>query len=162
VGIAASGSTPYVLGALKFAQRCGAVTVGIASNRSSALMRLAKIGIAAETGPEIIAGSTRMKAGTAQKMILNLLSTTAMIRLGHVYNHWMVDVALTNQKLRRRGMRILEEASGATSAQVAGAFKQAEGNLRTALIMLKTGVTATQARRRLKQAGGNLRKALGE
>jgi N-acetylmuramic acid 6-phosphate etherase len=162
VGIAASGTTPYVLGALKFAKQSGAVTVALTSNRGSAITRLVKISIAVETGPEIVDGSTRMKAGTAQKMILNLLSTTSMIRLGHVYNHWMVDVAMTNKKLRQRGLRILEEASGAKSARTARAFAASRGNLRVALVMLKNNTTAAEARRALKQAGGNLRHALGE
>src|SRR5262249_4387925 len=112
--------------------------------------------------PEIIAGSTRMKAGTAQKMILNLLSTAAMIRLGHVYNQWMVDVALTNRKLRARGRRILEEASGANAQRAARALRQARGDLRTALVMLKGKASASEARHRLRAAGGNLRRALGE
>jgi N-acetylmuramic acid 6-phosphate etherase len=162
VGVAASGTTPYLLGALKLAKRRGAVTVGISSNRNSPLTRVAKIAIAVETGPEIIAGSTRMKAGTAQKMVLNLLSTTTMIRLGHVYNQWMVDVALTNNKLRQRGVRILQEASGATTPQAARALAQAKRNLRIALVMLKTNATAVEAKRRLNEAGGNLRRALGE
>src|ERR1700722_2551339 len=103
-----------------------------------------------------------MKAGTAQKMILNSLSTTSMIRLGHVYNQWMIDVAMTNKKLRQRGLRILQEASGAKSAQAARALANSKGNLRVALAMLKNDVTAGEARRALKQAGGDLRHALGE
>jgi N-acetylmuramic acid 6-phosphate etherase len=162
IGIAASGTTPYVLGALKFAKRRGAVTVGITSSRGSAITRLAKISIAVETGPEIVDGSTRMKAGTAQKMILNLLSTTSMIRLGHVYNQWMVDVGMTNKKLRQRGLRILQEASGAKSARAARALADSKRDLRVALVMMKNNVTAGEARRALKQAGGNLRRALGE
>ncbi len=162
VGITASGATPYVLGALKLARRRGAMTIGITSNREAPIARVARITIAPGTGPEIIAGSTRMKAGTAQKMVLNLLSTGAMVRLGHVYNNWMVDMALTNDKLRRRGQRILEEATGASAPQAASAMAQSDDHLRIALVMLKVGVTAADARRRLRQAGGNLRQALGE
>ena len=103
VGISASGTTPYVLGALKLAKRRGVVTVSVTSSPGSAITRLAKIGIAPKTGPEIIAGSTRLKAGTSQKMILNLLSTAAMIRLGHVYGHWMIDVAPSNKKAALAG-----------------------------------------------------------
>ncbi len=103
-----------------------------------------------------------MKAGTAQKMILNLLSTAAMVRLGHVYNNWMVDVALTNEKLRLRGLRILQEATGANPARAARALRQAGNNLRIALIMLKSKTTADEATRRLQHARGNLRHALGE
>jgi N-acetylmuramic acid 6-phosphate etherase len=162
VGIAASGTTPYVLGALKFAKQHGAVTVGITSSRGSEITRLANISIAVETGPEIVDGSTRMKAGTAQKMILNSLSTTSMIRLGHVYNQWMIDVAMTNKKLRRRGLRILKEASGAKPARAARALADSKGSLRVALVMLENKVTAGEAQRALEQAGGNLRRALRE
>ncbi|HEY1865458.1 MAG TPA: N-acetylmuramic acid 6-phosphate etherase [Candidatus Acidoferrales bacterium] len=162
VGITASGATPYVLGALRFARRIGATTIGVTANRRSPVARLAGITIAAQTGAEVIEGSTRMKAGTAQKMILNLLSTTAMVRLGHVYHHWMVDVALTNRKLRQRGVRILQEAAGATAALATSALRQADSNLRVALVMLKTKATAAEAARRLRSARGNLRRALGE
>ncbi len=169
VGIAASGTTPYVLGALEFARRRGAMTIGIASNRGTPLGRAAQIAIVVETGPEAIAGSTRLKAGTAQKMVLNLLSTAAMVRLGRVYDNWMVGVALTNRKLRRRGLRILEESSGASVARAAQAMRQSghgkinalrADRLRVALVMLKADVGAVEARRRLDAAGGNVRRAL--
>ena len=162
VGLTASGTTPYVLGALKLARRRGAMTIGITANRHAPIERLARITIAPETGPEVVAGSTRMKAGTAQKLVLNLLSTAAMIRLGHVYNNWMVDVALTNEKLRRRGLRILQESSGATAPEAARALAKAGNSLRVALVMLKMKADAHDARRRLRQAGENLRRALGE
>lgn len=169
VGLTASGSTPYVLGALAYATRRGAVAVGVTSNRRSPLARLAGIIIAPQVGPEVIAGSTRMKAGTAQKLVLNMLSTAAMARLGHVYDNWMIDVALSSQKLRQRGLRILEQATGASTAeaqralrQVRRASRQRKHDLRLALIMLKTGVDVAEARRRLNRAGGDLRKALGE
>jgi N-acetylmuramic acid 6-phosphate etherase len=162
VGITASGATPYVLGALRFARTRGAATIGVTANRRSPITRVAAFTIAAQTGAEVIAGSTRMKAGTAQKMILNLLSTTAMVRLGHVYDHWMVDVALTNRKLRLRGVRILQEAAGASAARAMRALSQANDNLRVALIMLKTKTAAAEAKRRLRSARGNLRRALGE
>jgi N-acetylmuramic acid 6-phosphate etherase len=162
VGIAASGATPYVLGALKLARRRGAMTIGITANQHAPIERLARITIAPETGPEVIAGSTRMKAGTAQKLVLNLLSTAAMIRLGHVYNNWMVDVALANEKLRGRGLRILQESSGAKALEAERALAEAGNRLRVALVMLKRKVSAGEARRRLRQAKGNLRRALGE
>jgi N-acetylmuramic acid 6-phosphate etherase len=169
VGIAASGTTPYVLGALELARRRGAQTIGIACNPGTPVIRAARIPIVVETGPEAVAGSTRLKAGTAQKMVLNLLSTAAMVRLGRVYDNWMVGVALTNEKLRRRGLRILEEATGASAAEAARAMRQSghgRGNalradrLRVALVMLKAGVSAEEARRRLESAGGNVRRAL--
>ncbi len=162
VGLAASGSTPYVVGALAYARHQRAFTVGVTSNPKSPLARIAAINVAPRVGPEVIAGSTRMKAGTAQKMVLNMLSTAAMVRLGHVYDNWMIDVALTNQKLRRRGLRILEQAAGASVSEAKRALRQAKHELRVALVMLKTAADPAKARRRLEQAGGNLRKALGE
>jgi len=162
VGLTASGSTPYVLGALACARRRGAATVGVTSNRRSPLTRVARILIAPRVGPEVIAGSTRMKAGTAQKLVLHLLSTAAMVRLGRVYDNWMIDVALTNRKLRERGLRILSEAAGATVADAQRALRQAGHDLRLALMMLKTGANAAEARQWLRQARGNLRKALRE
>jgi N-acetylmuramic acid 6-phosphate etherase len=160
VGITASGSTPYVLGALEFARRRHAVTVGVTANPGTPITRLAKISIVAETGPEAIAGSTRMKAGTAQKMVLNMLSTAAMVRMGRVYDNWMIGVALTSRKLQARGLRILAEALGATVAEATRALRQSSHNMGVALIMLKTGATAREAQRRLRGSGGNLRKAL--
>jgi N-acetylmuramic acid 6-phosphate etherase len=160
VGITASGSTSYVLGALAKARKAGAVTVGITSNRKSPIARAATILIAPETGSEAIIGSTRLKAGTAQKLVLNMLSTATMVRRGYVYDNWMINVALTNQKLRQRGLRILQEATGVSVSAAARAARLAGHDLPTALVMLKCGVDATQARRRLKLAGGELRKAL--
>jgi N-acetylmuramic acid 6-phosphate etherase len=162
IGIAASGSTPYVLGALAAAKRVGAATIGITSNRKSPIAKAVKILIAPNSGPEAITGSTRLKAGTAQKLVLNMLSTATMVRLGRVYDNWMIGVALTNQKLRKRGQRILEEATGASASESARALRQAGHDPCTALIMLKKKVDATEARRRLRAANGNVRKALGE
>jgi N-acetylmuramic acid 6-phosphate etherase len=159
VGVTASGGTPYVLGALRFARARGAKTVLLTSNRNSPARRWAQITIAPQTGPEVIAGSTRMKAGTAQKLILNMLSTGAMIRLGRVYNNWMVDLAMTNAKLRSRGLRILEEATGASAPEAKRALAQSR-SLRVALIMLKTGKSPAEARRSLQRAGANLWQAL--
>jgi len=160
VGITASGSTPYVLGALELARRRGAVTVGMAANPRTPITRLATISIVTETGPEAVAGSTRMKAGTAQKMVLNMLSTAAMVRLGRVYDNWMIGVALTNRKLQARGLRILAEASGATVAEATRALRQSGHNMGIAVIMLKTGATAREAQRRLRDAAGNVGNAL--
>jgi N-acetylmuramic acid 6-phosphate etherase len=162
VGLTASGMTPYVLGALRFAKRRGATTIGITANRGTAISRLASIAIVPVTGPELIHGSTRLKAGSAQKAVLNMLSTAALVRLGRVYNNWMVDVALANHKLRGRGLRILREATGASETQAARALARAGGKMRVALVMLKTGTSAREAQRRLQQARGNLRSALGE
>jgi N-acetylmuramic acid 6-phosphate etherase len=161
-GITASGETPYVLGAIQYARRRGALTIGVTSNRGSTVGRLARIAIVLQTGPEAVTGSTRLKAGTAQKMVLNLLSTAVMVRLGRVYDNWMIGVALTNHKLRARGLRILREASGAEVSQAAHALRQSGHDLRVALIMLKAGVNAGEARRRLTRARGELRRALDE
>jgi N-acetylmuramic acid 6-phosphate etherase len=162
VGIAASGTTPYVRSALAFARKRGAITVAITANRKSPIARDAQIVIAADVGPEIVTGSTRLKAGTSQKLVLNMLSTAAMVRLGHVYENLMIDVALTNEKLRQRGLRILADASGADPSSAEHALRQSGHNLRVALTMLKTGADAKSARTRLALAKGNLRQALGE
>jgi N-acetylmuramic acid 6-phosphate etherase len=160
VGIAASGATPYVLGALKLARSRGAVTVGITSNAGSPLAREARIAIVPDTGPEAIAGSTRLKAGTAQKMVLNLLSTASMVRVGRVYENWMVHVALTNKKLRQRGARILEEAAGLDPSAAGHALRRAGHDLPAALVMAKTGASLREAKGLLAKTGGNVRQAL--
>lgn len=160
VGIAASGSTPYVLGAIKYARKAGATTVALTSNRSTPLARLAHIVIAPNVGPEILTGSTRLKAGTSQKMALNMLSTAAMVRLGHAYENLMIDVALTNKKLSGRALRILAEASGADMSAARRALRQSRHNLRLALVMLKLGVDVHHASERIARAHGNLRLAI--
>jgi len=162
VGVTASGTTPYVLAALKYARGRGATTVAITSNRKMPVARQARIVIAAEVGPEVLTGSTRMKAGTAQKMVLNMLSTATMARLGHVYENLMIDVVLTNEKVAKRALRILAEASGKSVSAAEHALRAAGHNMRVALVMLKKGVQAREAKRRMAQAKGNLRAALGE
>ncbi len=162
IGLTASGSTPYVLAALKSARKTGAATIGITSNRRSPIARIAQVLIAPVTGPEAITGSTRLKAGTAQKLVLNMLSTGTMVRLGRVYDNWMIGVALTNRKLRRRAVRILAQASGANVSGAERALRQAGHDLCVALIMLKRKKGAAQARLRLRNAQGDLRVALGE
>jgi len=160
VGIAASGTTPYVLGGLRFARKRGAVTIGLTSNPGSPLARMAQISIAPNTGPEVIAGSTRLKAGTAQKLVLNMLSTAAMVRLGRVYGNRMICVIATNGKLRRRSAWILEETAGVSASIAAHALRQTRHDLPLALVMLKTGSSAAQARQLLRKSGGNVRQAL--
>jgi N-acetylmuramic acid 6-phosphate etherase len=162
LGIAASGTTPYVLGALTYARKRHATTVALVANRRSPMARLAQIVIAPEVGPELVTGSTRLKAGTSQKLVLNMLSTASMVRLGHVYQNLMIDVSLINQKLRDRGLRILAEASGKDLPTAEHALRQSGHNLRTALVMLRLGLDAKGARARLARAKQNLRKALGE
>jgi N-acetylmuramic acid 6-phosphate etherase len=162
VGISASGTTPYVLGAIRFARKRGATTVAITSDQRMPLARLAKIVIAPEVGPEVLTGSTRLKAGTAQKMVLNMLSTAAMVRLGHVYENLMIDLKLMNEKLLDRGLRILAEASGKNLSAAEHALRAAGHNTRVALVMLKRNVRAREAKRLLARGGGDLRRALGE
>jgi N-acetylmuramic acid 6-phosphate etherase len=162
VGIAASGTTPYVLGALKYARSRGAATVAVTSNLRMPVGRLANIVIAPEVGPEVLTGSTRLKAGTSQKMVLNMLSTAVMARLGHVYENLMIDVVITNEKVAERALRILAEASGKRVSAAEHALRAAGHNMRVALVMLKRGVAAREARKLIVGAGGDLRKALGE
>lgn len=160
VGVSASGSTPYVVGAIAFAKKRRIVTVGITSNPRSPLAKLADIPVVVKTGPEAVTGSTRMKAGTAQKMVLNLLSTAAMVRMGRVYDNWMMHVALTNAKLRRRGAEILQDAAGVDASTAEHALRQAKHKLPVALIMLRSGVNAVDATKALVAAKGNVREAL--
>ena len=162
VGIAASGTTPYVLGGITYAKHRGALTVGVAANGRSPLAKSAKIAITPEVGPEILAGSTRLKAGTSQKMVLNMLSTAVMVRLGHAYENLMIDVGEANEKLRERAKWILIQASDRDVSAVTRALRQSGHDLRLALIMLKRGLSAKRARRLLLQSRGNLRRALGE
>ena len=160
VGIAASGTTPYVVGALKYARRRGATTVAVTSNLRMPVGRLAKIVIAPEVGPEVLTGSTRLKAGTSQKMVLNMLSTAVMARLGHVYENLMIDVVITNEKVADRAVRILAAGSGKKVSAAEHALRAAGHKLRVALVMLKLRIGAAEAKKRLKAARGDLRKAL--
>ena len=162
VGITASGTTPYVLAALRYARNHGATTVAITVNPNIPVARYAKILIAIEVGPEVLTGSTRLKAGTAQKMVLNMLSTAAMARLGHVYENLMIDVKPSNQKVSHRILRILAEASDESLSTAEHALRQAGRDLRVALVMLKVGVDVHEAKKKLRTAKGNLREALGE
>jgi N-acetylmuramic acid 6-phosphate etherase len=162
VGITASGTTPYVLAALQYARARGASTVAVTVNPRTPVARIAKILIATAVGPEVLTGSTRLKAGTAQKMVLNMLSTAAMARLGHVYENLMIDVKASNQKVSDRIVRILAEASGTTLSASEHALRQAGHDMRVALVMLKLGVSSQGATTVLARAKGDLRKAMGE
>ena len=161
LGLTASGSTPYVLGALRFARRRGCVTIAVTANRRSAAARAARIAICPDTGPEAVAGSTRLKAGTAQKLVLNLLSTAALVRLGHVYRNLMVNVQMSNRKLRRRGLRVLEQALGIDPGEAARLARSAGGNLKAAILMGRRKCSRREAERRLAAAEGHLHRALG-
>ena len=160
VGIAVSGTTPWVLGALGEARARGAVTIALTCDPGAPLARAAEIAITPIVGPEVIAGSSRMKAGTAQKMVLNMLSTATMIRLGKVYGNLMVDVRPTNTKLRRRAVRILQQAAGAGSEAARAALEETDYEVKPALVMLLSGVDADEARRRLAEAEGFVRYAV--
>jgi N-acetylmuramic acid 6-phosphate etherase len=162
VGIAASGRTPYVLGAVAEARRMGAVTVGISCTPDSELARAVAIPITPLVGPEVVAGSTRLKAGTAQKLVLNMLSTGAFIRLGYVYGNLMVNVQPKNTKLVDRARRIVAQAAG-VSYQRAGELLAAAGNsVRTAILMGKAGLGREEAERRLAESGGRIAQALAK
>jgi N-acetylmuramic acid 6-phosphate etherase len=160
VGIAASGRTPYVIGALEYARSKGAFTVAVVNVKPSAMEQTADLTIAAVTGSEALTGSTRLKAGTAQKMVLNLLSTGAMVRLGKTYGNLMVDVKATNEKLRERAIRIVTEASGHAPEAARSALEQCGWHAKTAIVMLRSGLSAEAAKARLTQAGGFVRAAL--
>ncbi len=162
VGIAASGRTPYTVSAVDYARSRGAVTVGITCNRDTPLERSAEIPIVIEVGPEAVTGSTRMKAATAQKMVLNMLSTGAMARLGSVYGNLMVNVHLKNSKLVERGIRILQQATGLDREGSVEALRKAGGSVPVAIVMANRGVTKSEAERLLKEAKGHVRVALRE
>jgi len=160
VGLAASGRTPYTLAALQYARRKGARTVAVTCSPGSALARAAHLAIEVDVGPEVVSGSTRMKAGTAQKMVLNLISTGAMARLGYVYGNLMVNVGLKNEKLVERGIGVLEEITGAKRQDIEAALRASKNSVPVALVMLKTGLNATGAAGRLQRARGNVRRAM--
>jgi N-acetylmuramic acid 6-phosphate etherase len=160
VGISASGRTPYVLGALRHARAAGAATVAVASNPGSPAAALADVAIEVVTGPEFIAGSTRMKAGTAQKLVLNTLSTLVMVRLGKTYGNLMVDLRADNAKLAARAERIVVLATGCSDGEARAALREAGGEVKPAILALLSGAPVAEARLQLDAAGGNLRAAL--
>lgn len=159
VGIAASGTTTFTVAAVRRANMIGALTVGITSVAGSPLASEADIAVVPQTGPEVIMGSTRMKSGTAQKLVLNTISTGVMIRLGHVYSNLMIDMPATNEKLRSRAVRMVELAAGVTRPMAVQALRDADGNVRIASVMAKKKVSAADARRLLQRRP--LREVLG-
>lgn len=161
LGIAASGRTPYVLGAIAEARRRGAFVAGLACTQPSMLANAVDLMIAPIVGPEVIAGSTRMKAGTAQKLVLNALSTTVMIRLGKTFGNLMVDVQPTNEKLRRRAVGIVATATGVGLDRATRLLQAANGEAKTAIVMALADVEADEARARLHRSGGHVRGAVG-
>ena len=162
VGIAASGRTPFTVAAVEYARKRGAATVAVTCNANSLLGQTAEIAIVTPVGPEVLSGSSRMKAGTAQKMVLNMLTTGAMTRLGYVYGNLMVNVNPNNEKLVERAIRILQDAAEVDRSAADLALKNSGTSVPTALVMLKTGLTATQAKQRLKKHKGNVRQTIDE
>jgi N-acetylmuramic acid 6-phosphate etherase len=160
VGIAASGRTPYVLGAVAHARAAGALTIGLACTGDSKLSRQVELMIAPIVGPEVITGSTRLKAGTAQKLVLNTLSTGVMVRLGKTYGNLMVDLHASNSKLRRRAVGIVGAAVEVDETSAEALLAAAEGEVKTAIVAGRVGIEVDEARRRLDRAGGVIRAAL--
>jgi N-acetylmuramic acid 6-phosphate etherase len=160
VGLSASGTTPYVLGAIEAATRAGALTACVVSAPSSELGAMVEHEIAVVVGPEFLAGSTRLKAGTAQKLVLNTISTISMIRLGKTYGNLMVDVVAGNEKLQNRVRRIVVAASGASSGEVDAALADADWNARVAIVSLVAGIDADTARARLDASDSSIARAL--
>jgi N-acetylmuramic acid 6-phosphate etherase len=160
VGLSASGRTPYVVSAIQYARARGAHTAAVTCNYNSALSKVADTCIVAEVGPEVVSGSTRMKAGSAQKMILNMITTGAMTRLGYVYENLMVNVNMKNEKLVERGIRILMQATGVDRGTAIATIKSAGKSIPISVVMLKASVDKPEAVRRLANASGNVRLAI--
>jgi N-acetylmuramic acid 6-phosphate etherase len=160
LGIATSGRTPFTIAAVEYARRRGARTIALTCNRNSPLERAAHFAIVTEVGPEVLAGSSRMKAGTAHKMVLNMISTAAMTRLGYVYGNLMVNVWTKNEKLVQRAIRIVEQATGADHETAASALKAAGNRTPVAVVMLAAGVNKSQAAAALKKSKGHVRQAI--
>lgn len=160
VGIAASGRTPYVIGGLKYAASVGAATISLACNPDAAISKYAQTAIEVDCGPEFLTGSTRLKSGTAQKLILNMLSTLSMIGIGKVYNNLMVDVKATNEKLVERAKRIVMQAAGVSYTEAEHYLDEANLSVKTAIVMAKTGTNKEQAEQRLAAADGFVKKSI--
>ena len=160
VGIAASGRTPYVIGGLQYAQSIGAKTVSIACNQQAKISGFAQIPIEVDCGPEVLTGSTRLKAGTAQKLILNMLSTVSMIGIGKVYQNLMVDVQATNEKLEERSKRIIMAATECSYEEAASYFEAANHKVKVAIVMILTNLDATEASQKINAANGFVNQVL--
>ena len=160
VGIAASGRTPYVIGGLKYARELGALTIALACSEHAEIAALADIALTPVTGPEVVTGSTRMKAGTAQKLVLNMLSTGTMIKLGKVYGNLMVDVKASNKKLEERAIRIVMEGSGCERTEAEKALKGADGHAKLAILMVVADVSASEGKALLERTSGHLAAAI--
>ncbi len=160
VGITASGGAPFVVGAVKQAKELGALTIALVNNNSSVISEICDITIAPIVGPEVISGSTRMKAGTSQKMVLNIISTTVMIKMGKVYGNLMVDLKANNKKLHQRSIRMIQTATNISKQQAENYLEEAGGHVKLAIMMIKSGLSKKQAEQLLNQKDGHLREAL--
>ncbi|MFE0421947.1 N-acetylmuramic acid 6-phosphate etherase [Streptomyces sp. NPDC058953] len=160
VGISASGRTPYAVGAVRYARGVGALTIGLSNNANSPLAAAADHGVEVVVGPELLSGSTRLKAGTAQKLVLNMISTITMIRLGKTYGNLMVDMRASNDKLRARSRRIVSFATGATAEEIESALEATGGEVKPAILMILADTDAKSATRLLEESNGHLRAAL--
>ncbi|PYS48727.1 MAG: N-acetylmuramic acid 6-phosphate etherase [Acidobacteria bacterium] len=161
IGITASGTTPYTLAGLEFAKTKGAKTVALVCLGNTPISKIADLTVYTAVGPEVITGSTRLKAGTAQKLVLNMISTATMIRLGMTYSNWMINVSMTNNKLRQRGIQILEEILGVKPDVASRLVEVSGGKLKVAVLMGATGCGRKEAEKRLAEADGNLRRVIG-
>lgn len=160
VGIAANGHTPYVVGALAYATETGAATIGFSCNPDSPVSTEADVGITVVVGPEVLSGSTRMKAGTATKMVLNMLTTGAMVKLGKTYSNFMVDLQATNSKLVDRSLRIVQQLTGLSAAEARELLTSCDGEVKTSIVCQRLGLSPEDARAKLAKANGRLRNAL--
>ncbi|MHA6481929.1 N-acetylmuramic acid 6-phosphate etherase [Paenibacillus sp. strain BS8-2] len=160
IGISASGSAAFVIEALRRAREIGAVTIGVVNNKGTKLAEAADITIAPVVGPEVIAGSTRLKSGTAQKLVLNMLTTSTMVKLGKTYNNLMVDLKASNKKLFDRSLRIIQTATGVDEAIAEKHLREASLDSKLAIMMIKSGLGAIEAKQVLTESGGNLKKAI--
>ena len=160
VGIAASGRTPYVLGALSYAKEIGALTIGLTCNPNSEISKIVECAIEIDSGPELLAGSTRLKSGTAQKLVLNMISTITMVRLGKTFGNLMVDLQITNGKLKDRAIRIIEKATGVSRALAEKALSESGHEVKVAILMLLLNIDAESARERLRASQNRVREAL--
>ena len=162
VGIAASGRTPYVIGAIEYAKSVGALTVGLTCNPDSEIGKLSDFALDIDSGPELLAGSTRLKSGTAQKLVLNMISTISMVRLGKTFGNLMVDLQISNEKLADRAVRIIEKATGSTKIEASQALKASGHEVKVAILMLLLNIDPTTARERLLASSNRIREALTE
>jgi N-acetylmuramic acid 6-phosphate etherase len=162
VGIAASGRTPYVLGGLEYAKKVGALTIAITCNPNSEAGKISDHALDVDSGPELLAGSTRLKSGTAQKMVLNMISTISMVRLGKTFGNLMVDLQISNEKLQDRAVRIIEKATGVSKKESTEALQASGHEVKVAILMLLLNLDPTAARTRLHASSNRIREALTE